>query len=49
MTSTSHLGIWLTVLTGSYPDIDIPNVDIWGLLFERTDKDFPDDKGKYLL
>jgi hypothetical protein len=32
--------------SGSFPDIDIPNVDVWGLLFERKDKDFPDDKGQ---
>jgi hypothetical protein len=23
-------------------------VDIWGLLFERKDKEFPDEKGEYL-
>ena len=28
-----------------YPRIDIPNVDIWELLFERKDREFPDDKG----
>ncbi|KAE9983449.1 hypothetical protein EG328_009941 [Venturia inaequalis] len=29
------------------PDIDIPNVDLWGLMFERKEKDFPDDKVIY--
>ena len=28
----------------SYPRIDIPNVDLWGLLFERYDRPFPDNK-----
>ena len=32
----------------SYPDVDIPNVDLWGLMFEQTRKEpFPDDKGKH--
>ena len=30
-----------------YPRIDIPNIDIWGLMFERKDREFPDDKGSY--
>lgn len=30
----------------TYPDIDIPDVDIWTFLFERKDKEYPDDKGK---
>lgn len=29
----------------TYPSIDIPDVDVWGLLFERKDRPFPDDKG----
>jgi len=28
-----------------FPDIEIPNVDLWGLMFERKEKDFPDSKG----
>ncbi|KAL8727106.1 MAG: hypothetical protein Q9166_006293 [cf. Caloplaca sp. 2 TL-2023] len=32
----------------TYPPIAIPNVDIWGLLFERKDRPFPDDKVIYL-
>ncbi|KAF1973960.1 4-coumarate-CoA ligase-like protein [Bimuria novae-zelandiae CBS 107.79] len=32
----------------SYPDVPIPDVDIWGLLFERKDKPFPDDKVIYV-
>ena len=28
-----------------FPDIDIPDVGIWDFLFERKQKDFPDDKG----
>ncbi|MCJ1350697.1 MAG: hypothetical protein MMC33_000678 [Icmadophila ericetorum] len=27
-----------------YPKVEIPNTDIWGLIFERTDRPFPDDK-----
>jgi 4-coumarate--CoA ligase len=34
---------YLTVLR--YPDIDIPNVDIWMFLFERRNREFPDSKG----
>jgi 4-coumarate--CoA ligase len=34
--------------TGSlYPDIDIPNVDLWTFLFERKDRAYPDDKGVF--
>ena len=29
-----------------YPKIDIPNVDLWTLLFERNDRPFPDDKSR---
>ncbi|KAL8996134.1 MAG: hypothetical protein Q9169_004281 [Polycauliona sp. 2 TL-2023] len=32
----------------TYPPIDIPPVDIWGLIFERKDREFPDDKVIYL-
>lgn len=28
-----------------YPPLDIPNVDIWGLIFERKDREYPADKG----
>ncbi|KAI9857818.1 MAG: hypothetical protein M1813_008069 [Trichoglossum hirsutum] len=31
-----------------YPPIDIPDVDTWTFLFERTDKPYPDDKVIYL-
>ncbi|KAK3075698.1 hypothetical protein LTR53_000740 [Teratosphaeriaceae sp. CCFEE 6253] len=27
-----------------YPSIDIPNIGLWDFLFERKDRDFPDDK-----
>ena len=30
----------------TFPKLDIPNLDLWGFLFERKDKPFPDDKGK---
>ncbi|KAF2134674.1 acetyl-CoA synthetase-like protein [Dothidotthia symphoricarpi CBS 119687] len=30
-----------------FPDIDIPDVDLWGLLFSRQNRDFPDDKVIY--
>ncbi|KAJ9626355.1 hypothetical protein H2203_003987 [Taxawa tesnikishii (nom. ined.)] len=31
-----------------YPDIDIPNVDLWTFLFERKEKPFSDDKEIFL-
>jgi 4-coumarate--CoA ligase len=30
-----------------YPKIDIPDVDLWGFLFERKDRPFGDDKGMF--
>lgn len=30
-----------------FPDVDIPNVDLWGLMFDRKDRDFSDDKVIY--
>ena len=30
-----------------YPDVHIPNVDLWALMFDRTDRDFPDSKVIY--
>ncbi|KAI9756496.1 MAG: hypothetical protein M4579_003835 [Chaenotheca gracillima] len=32
----------------TYPRIDVPNVDIWSLLFERKDREYPDDKVIYV-
>ncbi|KAL8693524.1 MAG: hypothetical protein Q9218_001649 [Villophora microphyllina] len=32
----------------TYPAIEIPNVDIWALLFERKDRPFPDDQVIYV-
>ena len=32
----------------SYPKLDVPNVDLWAFLFERKDREFPDDKGMQL-
>ena len=29
-----------------YPDLDIPNVDLFGFMFERKDRPYPDDKGQ---
>ena len=29
----------------TYPRIQIPQVDIWGIVFERQDRPYPDDKG----
>jgi hypothetical protein len=29
-----------------YPDFEIPDLDIWSFLFERKDRDFPEDKSK---
>lgn len=33
----------------SYPNIPIPDVDLWTFLFERKDRNFSDDKGDALL
>ncbi|KAF3010679.1 hypothetical protein E8E13_005541 [Curvularia kusanoi] len=30
-----------------FPDVTIPDVDLWGLMFDRKDRDFPDDKVLY--
>ncbi|RAH86406.1 acetyl-CoA synthetase-like protein [Aspergillus japonicus CBS 114.51] len=30
-----------------YPSVEIPNVDIWTFLFERKDREYPDDKVIY--
>lgn len=32
----------------SYPSFEVPNADLWGFLFERKDREYPDDKGKPL-
>ncbi|KAF1848608.1 acetyl-CoA synthetase-like protein [Cucurbitaria berberidis CBS 394.84] len=30
-----------------FPDVEIPDIDLWGLIFDRKDRDFPDDKVIY--
>lgn len=30
-----------------FPDVEIPDVDLWGLMFDRKNRDFPDDKVIY--
>lgn len=30
----------------SFPDVEIPNVDLWGFMFDRK-RDFADDQGTY--
>ena len=32
----------------SFPDVEIPDVDLWGLMFDRKDRNFSDDKGNIL-
>lgn len=32
--------------TSSYADLEIPNTDLWGLIFEDKRRPYPDDKGK---
>lgn len=32
----------------NFPDIDIPNIGLWDFLFERKDRDFPEDKPIYV-
>lgn len=34
------------VIKSLLPDLQIPEVDLWGYMFERGDKRFPDNKGK---
>jgi hypothetical protein len=29
----------------TFPRLNIPDVDLWTFLFERKDREFPDDKG----
>jgi 4-coumarate--CoA ligase len=33
----------------NYPEVPIPDVDLWAFLFERKDKPFRDDKGILML
>jgi hypothetical protein len=33
----------------TYPNLPIPDVDLWGFLFERKEKPYSDDKGKLLF
>lgn len=47
-----HIGTRLVVLDNMptkspFPDIEIPDTDLWGLIFDRKDRDFPDDKVLY--
>ena len=37
------------VLTSSHPPIEIPDVDIWEFLFERENREWPDNKSKSAL
>lgn len=32
----------------TFPDVEIPNVDLWTFMFGRKDQPWPDDKGLYL-
>lgn len=34
------------VSSSPYPSIEIPKVDIWDFLFERDDREWPDDQGE---
>jgi hypothetical protein len=36
-------------ISSSYPQIEIPNVDIWDFLFERKDKPYPNEKGELVV
>jgi hypothetical protein len=31
----------------TFPNLEIPNVDLWAFLFERKDKPYPDNKGTH--
>jgi len=35
-------------ISSPYPTFEVPKQDIWGLMFERKDKPYPDDKGNNL-
>jgi hypothetical protein len=30
----------------TYPSFEVPDVGLWDFLFERKDREFPDDKGE---
>lgn len=30
-----------------HPPISVPHVDLWTFLFERADREYPDDHGKF--
>lgn len=32
-----------------FPKFEVPKEDLWGFLFERKDREYPDDKGTTLL
>lgn len=32
-------------IESSHPPLKIPNVDLWRFLFERQDREYPDNKG----
>jgi len=32
-----------------FPDVHILDVDLWGLMFDRKEKDFSDDQGTAVL
>ncbi|KAL3435869.1 hypothetical protein BDV09DRAFT_166329 [Aspergillus tetrazonus] len=34
-------------VSSQYPPVDIPNIDLWAFLFERKDRQFPDNKVIY--
>lgn len=35
--------------SSTYPPLDIPDVGLWDFLFERKDREFPDDKGEHVV
>ena len=36
-------------IESTYPPITVPPVDLWTLVFERNDREFPEEHGTFLL
>lgn len=34
-------------VASTYPSFEVPDVDAWDFMFQRKDRDFPDDKSEW--
>ena len=34
-------------VASTYPSVPVPELDVWDFIFERKDRDFPDDKSEW--